>query len=105
MGCMVCNPFCGRCRPPQPHIVRCPECGKLVMRGRREPWTCPQCGAALPPREKLRCNWTGMLCDIPCMRNIRENPSGELHDCPWAEVKKSDWRPSAAPAQSSTPKR
>lgn len=85
MGCMSCNPFCGKCRPPHPKPVVCESCGKLVMRGRYEKWACPRCGVALPPRERLRCNWTGLLCDIPCMYNVRENPTGELHPCRWPD--------------------
>lgn len=46
MGCMSCNPFCGKCRPPHPKPVVCESCGKLVMRGRYEKWACP---AAAPP--------------------------------------------------------
>ena len=47
MGCMSCNPFCGKCRPPHPKPVVCKACGRLVMRGRYEKWVCPRCGAAL----------------------------------------------------------
>lgn len=55
------------------------------MRGRYEKWVCPRCGVALPPRKRFRCNWTGLLCDIPCMYNVRENPTGELHPCRWPD--------------------
>ena len=48
-------------------------------------YDCPRCGAALPPRKRLRCNWTGLLCDIPCMYNVRENPTGALHPCRWPD--------------------
>ena len=85
MGCMSCNPFCGKCRPPHPKPVVCKACGRLVMRGRYEKWVCPRCGAALPPRERFRCNWTGLLCDIPCMYNVRENPADALHPCRWPD--------------------
>ena len=86
MGCMSCNPFCGKCRPPHPKPVVCPSCGKLVMVGRYDAWVCPRCAGALPRRERLRCNWTGLWCDIPCMYNIRDNETGELHPCRWPDA-------------------
>ncbi len=88
MGCMVCNPFCGRCRPPQPKPMKCDSCGKLALRTRYETWECNHCGAPLPPRPKIKCNWSGRMCDVPCMYNAMDNPTGELHPCRWPPVAK-----------------
>ena len=63
--------------------MRCPSCGKLAIARRNDPWVCNHCHAALPPREKLKCNWSGMLCDIPCMYNTLPNETGERHPCRW----------------------
>lgn len=85
MGCMVCNPFCGKCRAPHPKPAHCATCDRLVMRARTESWVCPDCGNVLPPRPRMLCNWSGIYCDIPCMYNLRENATGETHPCRWPD--------------------
>lgn len=30
------------------------------------------------------------MCDIPCMRNVKDNPTGEKHPCPWLVRKAAD---------------
>ena len=81
--CWICNPYCGKCRPPDPKPVTCAECGEFVMLERNDLWICSRCGSDLPRRKVYRCNWTGRECDIPCMRNVQANATGLLHACPW----------------------
>lgn len=48
--CVVCNPFCGKCRPAIKARALCPECGKSLILKRSECddagfGVCPECGS------------------------------------------------------------
>lgn len=82
MPCYVCNPQCGRCRPPRPAPRKCPECGKLVL---GEASSCRHCGARLQSRPGVFCKFTDRICLVPCVRANELNPEGFAAQCPWGE--------------------
>lgn len=82
MPCYVCNPQCGRCRPPRPAPEKCSECGKLVLGGMR---VCTHCGSPMPARQAVFCKFTGRACFIPCVRANEFDPQNPKASCPWGE--------------------
>ena len=82
MPCYVCNPQCGRCRPPRPAPVKCPECGRLVFGGGI---CCTYCGACLPIQPSVFCEFAKRVCFVPCVRANETNSDGSENKCPWGE--------------------
>ena len=90
MPCYVCNPQCGRCRPPRPRALKCPECGRLTMLeapavSDEALRVCRHCGAALPKPEAVACRFAGRECYVPCVRACEEPESGSPEACPWGD--------------------
>lgn len=46
LTCWICNPYCGRCKPPMPKPVKCTHCGKHTIPDSIDP-KCKKCGARL----------------------------------------------------------
>jgi hypothetical protein len=82
--CIVCNPFCGHCRPPRKRAVICPECGHdnrydievcypPVQR------TCQRCAldlTALATPPVVYCQNTKRECANPChWHTVDYNPA------------------------------
>lgn len=82
MPCYVCNPQCGRCRPPRPAPAKCPECGRLILGGESN---CRCCGARAQSRPGVFCRFTERMCHVPCVRANETNPEGFAGQCPWGE--------------------
>lgn len=89
MPCYVCNPQCGRCRPPRRGMRRCPYCNVLAMPSDDSDIlgenVCPRCGRTLPEPESTKCEYTRRLCGIPCVRAVEEAESGLSEPCPWGD--------------------
>lgn len=71
MGFHVCNPYCGKCKPPKERPVICENCGALNELAPDEPRICKKCGAMVPERvvpEPLLCKVIGEWCANPCKR-------------------------------------
>ena len=66
-GCWVCNPFCGKCKPPIKKL-QCPVCGKLNFPELMKENTCSKCGAVLPEikEERVWCTFIQQICINPC---------------------------------------
>jgi hypothetical protein len=65
--CWVCNPYCGRCKPPQPKPRQCSECGAYQLDPQKE--KCKKCGGILPahkPPPIVNCGYSGLVCANPC---------------------------------------
>ncbi len=72
--CWMCNPYCGRCRPPKEKPRSCSQCNKLCFDTERT--TCEKCGAELPPRIKpqpAECLYAGVVCANPCGKSTIES--------------------------------
>lgn len=73
-GCWICNPMCGRCKPPAYKSGTCPECGTMTLFDKAVikqggPLPCKKCGVDLSEdvRPKVvKCNYSGLLCAYPC---------------------------------------
>lgn len=85
MPCYVCNPQCGQCRPSRPKLMKCIACGKLnaISFEELEGARCSNCNELLPQPEKLMCEFTKMLCRVPCSRLHQKDESGLAQVCPW----------------------
>lgn len=80
----VCNPYCGKCRPPLERPLVCPECETLNYPERGETEFCKKCGARLPEREirpVIRCSRSGLVCANPCGMNSVLPEDGGLAAC------------------------
>jgi hypothetical protein len=69
-GCWVCNPFCGKCKPP---VIRlqCPECSKYYFPELSKEKQCKKCGTVLPewiPPQAIWCAYIEQMCAKPCGR-------------------------------------
>ena len=65
----VCNPYCGRCKPPKEPLLACTACGTFNDPERGEFGRCKECGAELPPRilpTPIKCLRIGQMCARPC---------------------------------------
>lgn len=65
----VCNPYCGRCKPPKEPLRVCPTCGAYDDSEHSEHGTCKECGGILPPRvlpQPLLCKRINQMCARPC---------------------------------------
>ena len=82
MPCYVCNPQCGRCRPPRPAPAKCPDCGRLVFGGATR---CVHCGAYLPNQSSIFCEFAKRTCFVPCVRASESSSDGIENKCPWGE--------------------
>ena len=73
-GCWICNPMCGRCRPPAYRSCTCAICGMLNIFPRqdvvrKEGLFCKRCGADLASEvvpKVVRCKYSGLVCAYPC---------------------------------------
>lgn len=63
----ICNPYCGKCKPPKQRPMECPICGKL---NNIELDLCKKCGAPVPKIDYSTgiCSYTGLKCVKPCGR-------------------------------------
>lgn len=71
----VCNPFCGKCKPPREPLLECPECKTMNDPLRGDSELCKRCGAKLPPRKlpvPAFCTRVGEICVNPCGRKNGE---------------------------------
>jgi hypothetical protein len=82
--CIVCNPFCGHCRPPRKRAVKCPACGfdnrfDIVITYPTIQRACSACGedvTALSLPTSVICKNTGWECANPChWHTIDYNPA------------------------------
>ena len=81
----VCNPYCGRCKPPREPLLHCPACKAINDPLKGEFGLCKRCGAALPPRklpEAAYCNRVGAMCANPCGQRDKE-PLAAGASCPY----------------------
>jgi hypothetical protein len=69
MGCWFCNPYCGKCRPPDIKPRNCESCGTVNFD--HELTDCAECGVELPavafPVPRF-CNYVRQDCANPCGR-------------------------------------
>lgn len=86
--CIVCNPMCGRCKPPLLKAVVCPECRKLLTFKKEEALSdqqhiCPWCGYEVTSLVKIapvKCQTSGKWCAYPCGNSHKSN-GPEYIDC------------------------
>lgn len=72
----VCNPYCGKCRPPKERPLICPQCNRLNDPTQGEIDTCVVCGADLPERTlpvPEYCNLIKEICNNPCGKKNRSS--------------------------------
>ena len=65
----VCNPYCGRCKPPKEPLLTCTACGTDNDPELGEYGVCKACGAPLPERtlpEPIMCLRINEMCAKPC---------------------------------------
>lgn len=80
----VCNPYCGRCRPPKEKPLLCVQCDTANFPDRGEFGVCKKCGAELPERRlpiPARCEHAGLICANPCGKSSEPQPLGRLVPC------------------------
>ncbi|MBP2652762.1 MAG: hypothetical protein H6Q73_331 [Firmicutes bacterium] len=83
--CWVCNPFCGKCKPPL-RIIRCPVCNAHNFAN----WKiCKKCGAVLPERTAVMCSYSGLPCVNPCDKHKISPKDGVQKPCKWNTPPKS----------------
>ena len=82
MACYACNPYCGRCHRAWPQPIECPNCGKLNIIEEVSGNVCTKCGKPLPDAKRIRCAYTGRMCQRPCLRARKPALDGKLHPCP-----------------------
>ena len=83
MHCLVCNPFCGRCKPPKPLPAKCPACGAYNF---QQPEKCRVCSAVLPEPPKpvpVMCLYIGEMCANPCQKHKIAVSMKEPVNCPY----------------------
>jgi hypothetical protein len=82
--CIVCNPFCGHCRPPRKRAVTCPDCGAdnrydIVISDPPTRYFCSGCGADLTLQATpavVYCLNTNRECANPChWHTVPHNPA------------------------------
>ena len=81
MSCMICNPICGKCKPPERRMVVCPECEKLSLFEKHdifdgEKKLCPRCGTEVTELlriEPITCKYSGLICAYPCGRSTDDS--------------------------------
>lgn len=67
----VCNPYCGKCKPPREPLLICSQCETTNDPEQGEFGFCKACGAQLPPRqvpEPIFCAIVDEMCARPCGR-------------------------------------
>lgn len=77
-GCWICNPMCGRCKPPAYKSVKCPECGALNIIQKadvieRTGLACKRCAHDLTEEvvpKPIRCKFSGLVCAYPCGKSV-----------------------------------
>lgn len=83
-GCGMCNPFCGKCKPPMERGLQCPQCGRYYFPEFLQEMICKRCGAVLPERGERQpafCNYSGMMCAKPCARHKVISRDGIYRPC------------------------
>jgi hypothetical protein len=85
MTCWVCNPYCGKCKPPMPKPLKCAVCGKHYLPDVNAK-KCIKCGADLPEFEPIKkvtvkCTYSGLLCANPCNRHKAIPEGGVTKPC------------------------
>ena len=97
-GCWVCNPFCGKCKPP---IIRkqCPECGRFYFPEMSPEIKCKKCGAELPeyiPSPPVWCAFIAQMCAKPCERYTLTSDDGIYKPCAFHTLPQANTQPNAA---------
>lgn len=67
----VCNPYCGKCKPPKEPLLLCPGCGTMNDPTRGDYEHCRRCGTKLPERKlpvPAHCARVDAVCANPCGR-------------------------------------
>jgi hypothetical protein len=80
--CLICNPLCGRCKPPI-LIIKCPTCGAYNLANLAN---CKRCGAILPEQAEgpaIKCLYSGMMCVHPCNRHKIVPQHRAVIPCRW----------------------
>ncbi|MBP2645810.1 MAG: hypothetical protein H6Q75_1250 [Firmicutes bacterium] len=80
--CWVCNPFCGKCKPPL-RIIKCSACKAHNFATEK---VCKKCGAVLPElpeRPPVLCAYSGLLCVNPCDKHKQAPVNGVQRPCRW----------------------
>lgn len=88
MTCMICNPTCGKCRPPDWRTITCPECEKITLFTRHQSLSggvhrCKHCESDLSHLvfvDPVFCGYSGQVCAYRCGR-YRDDNVGEYHTC------------------------
>lgn len=83
-GCGICNPFCGKCKPPMERGLICPSCGRYYFPEFMNELICKRCGKELPGREVRKaefCNYSGLMCAKPCARHKVISKDGTYRLC------------------------
>jgi hypothetical protein len=82
--CIVCNPFCGHCRPPRKRAVICPACGAdnrfdIVISDPPAERFCRACDedlSDLATPAVVYCQNTLRFCANPChWHTVKNNPA------------------------------
>lgn len=84
MACVVCNPYCGKCKPPKQKPVKCPACGKYNFLDLMEDTKCIRCRADLPIPPKpaiVKCLYSGLMCANPCKKHTKAYKDGSFMPC------------------------
>ncbi|MBP2649238.1 MAG: hypothetical protein H6Q74_63 [Firmicutes bacterium] len=80
--CWVCNPFCGKCKPPL-KIIKCSVCNANNLSNGEK---CNKCGANLPELPEgpaVLCAYSGQICTNPCDKHKKAPIRGEPRPCRW----------------------
>lgn len=88
--CFVCNPTCGKCRPPLKKAGFCPSCAGITLFDQAEVLSkkrllCGTCKLDITDYvrpEPLICTFCGLPCAYPCGR-AEEEPTLERGLCGW----------------------
>lgn len=70
--CLVCNLYCGGCKPPKPKPIKCENCGTYNF---HDLTICRKCKQILPKRlelEPVYCRYIEEICANPCHRHKKE---------------------------------
>lgn len=83
-GCGICNPFCGKCKPPMERGLQCPNCGRFYFPEFSPDLICKRCGTELPGRPERKpafCHYSGLVCAKPCVRHKIKDKDGVYRPC------------------------
>jgi hypothetical protein len=88
-GCWVCNPICGKCKPPAKKAGSCNVCGFVTVFDKtdivlKQSLCCKMCGADLSllvVPAPVCCSYCGQWCAYPCGKGTGPEPKIGLQKC------------------------